>query len=129
MQRAMDEAQAEPKEIDLIHANGSGLPHEDRQESEAIYSLFEKSFKKMKVTGVKPITGHLVYGSAGVEIGASVLSLHEGVVPPLANLDSPDPACDLPFARSQPEIRGIQTVLFNSSGFGGQNASLLVRKV
>ena len=70
----------------------------------------------------------MVYGSAGVEMAAAVLSLHEGVVPALANLENPAPDCDLPFVKDRPQAFQAKTLLLNSFGFGGQNAALVLRK-
>lgn len=128
MVRALQNAHTSPSEVDFVFANGSGVPQEDVQEAHAIGSLFGSSVSKLRVTGVKPITGHLVYGSAGVEIAAAVLSLHEGVAPPLANLENPAPDCDLPFVKDRPQAFGAKTLLFNSFGFGGQNAAIVLRK-
>lgn len=128
MERAMEDASTGPEDIDCLVANGSGIPQEDIQESRAIQSAFNGSLSRLRVTGAKPVTGHLVYASAGVEAAASALALHHGTVPPLANLEQPDPECDLPFVKSKPEDSGTESILFNSFGFGGQNASLILRK-
>lgn len=128
MVRALDDSEMEPDEVNLVVANGSGIPKEDIQESTALYSIFENSMGDLRVSGVKPITGHLVYGSGGVEIQAALLALQDNVVPPLANLDKPHPECELPFIKDAAEGREINTVLFNSFGFGGQNATLVIRK-
>ena len=127
MIRALGDAQVNSGEIDLLMANGSGVPQEDITEARAVGSVFENSLKHLRVTGVKPITGHLVYGSGGVEFSAAALALHEGLVPPLANFESPDPECDLPFVRKA-EHTSVRRLLLNSFGFGGQNASLVLRK-
>ncbi len=129
MIRALADAQVEPGDVDLLVANGSGIPQEDVQEARAIQAVFENSLQNIRVTALKPITGHLVYGSGGVEMGAAILALHQGIVPPLANLETPDPECDLPFIHQRPETAELNYAVFNSFGFGGQNASLLVRKV
>lgn len=128
MMRALHEAQTDSNEIDFLVANGSGIPMDDIQEAEAIRSVFHSSLKHLRVTNVKPITGHLVYGSAGVEIGAALLALRDGVIPAVANLEKPDEACELPFVMEKPEYTRTRTFLFNSFGFGGQNAALVVRK-
>ena len=128
MSRALSEAQLDSKEIDFLVANGSGIPMDDVQEAEAIRSVFHSSLGHLRVTNVKPITGHLVYGSAGVEIGAALLALRDGVIPAVANLEKPAAACDLPFVMEKPEYTMTRSFLFNSFGFGGQNASLVVRK-
>ena len=128
MERALRDASTSPDEIDFILANGSGIPKEDNQEAAAIHSVFENSLSDLYVTGVKPITGHLVYGAGGVEVSAAVMSLAEGVVPHLANFESRDPDCDLPLVTGQPKSLKAKTALINSFGFFGQNASLVVRK-
>lgn len=128
MSRALHDAQVDSKEIDFLVANGSGIPMDDIQEAEAIRSVFHSSLAHIRVTNVKPITGHLIYGSAGVEIGAALLALRNGVIPAVANLEKPDEACELPFVMEKPEYTMTRTFLFNSFGFGGQNAALVVRK-
>ena len=70
MMRALHDSSTDPEDIDFILANGSGIPSEDIQEAHAVRSIFEPSFDSLRVSGVKPITGHLVYGSGGVEAGA-----------------------------------------------------------
>ena len=127
MVRALADAQLNPNEVDVLMANGSGVPQDDRLEAHAVESVFENSLRDLKVTGVKPITGHLVYGSGGVELGAAALSLYEGVIPKLANLEAPAPDCDLPFVKKS-EHTSVRRLVLNSFGFGGQNASLVLRK-
>ena len=127
MVRALSDAQLNPDEVDLLLANGSGVPQDDRMEARAVESVFENSLRNLKVSGVKPITGHLVYGSGGVELGAAALSLYEGVVPKLANFETPDPECDLPFVKKSAHTP-VKRLILNSFGFGGQNASLVLRK-
>lgn len=128
MTRALNDAGSDLGDIDFLLANGSGIPQEDAQETQAVHSVFNHSVKNLNVTALKAVTGHLIYGSAGVEIAAGVLALDQGVIPPAANLEKPAPECDLPFVKGQPKVAGIKTVLFNSFGFGGQNASLIIRK-
>ncbi len=128
MTRALQEAAIETRDIDFLHANGSGIPQEDIQESNAIRSVFQKDTGKLHVTAVKPVTGHIIYGAGGVEMTASVLALHRGVIPAVANLEKPDPDCDLPFVKERPLAKASKAFLFNSFGFGGQNASLVVSR-
>ena len=128
MMRAMETAEVEPSSIDFVMANGSGIPQEDVQEARAIEHAFGTSLGRLRVTGVKPVTGHLVYGSGAVEVAASILSLRELVIPPLMNLEAPDPACDLPFVTGKAEPLAVRHALLNSFGFGGQNASLVLRR-
>ena len=128
MRWALEESGLAPSDIDFLLANGSGIPHEDRQEAHAIQSIFQGALRKLHVTAVKPITGHLVYGSGGVEAAAALLSLHKEVIPPIANLETPDPDCDLPFVKTKAIPLEAKAFLLNSFGFGGQNACLAVRK-
>lgn len=128
MSRALEDARMDSSEVDLIVANGSGIPEEDVQEALALQSVFGSSLDRKLVTGVKPITGHLIYGAGGVEAAAGVLTLHESVVPPLANLENPDPECDLPFVTEKPRPFESRAILVNAFGFGGQNAALVLKK-
>lgn len=128
MTRALADASTDTREIDFLFANGSGIPLDDIQECQAIDEVFHSSVKKLRVTNVKPITGHLIYGSAGVEMGAAMLALRDGVVPAVANLEKLDEACDLPFVMAKPQYTMTRQFLFNSFGFGGQNAALVVRR-
>ena len=129
MTRAMDDAGVEDEDIDFLFANGSGIPQEDVQEASAVRHVFGKSLDRLRVTATKPITGHLIYGAGGVEMAAALLALKENVIPPLVNLENPDPDCNLPFVTEAPETRKVRAFLFNSFGFGGQNASLVVKKL
>ncbi|MBI3313220.1 MAG: beta-ketoacyl-[acyl-carrier-protein] synthase family protein [Candidatus Omnitrophica bacterium] len=128
MTRALHNAEMEPREIDFLMANGSGIPSEDIQEARAVESVFQDAVQDLKITATKPITGHLVYGAGGVEMAGALLALDRGIIPPIAHFESPDPECDLPFVKSRPQSEELDSFLFNSFGFGGQNASLAVRK-
>jgi len=128
MKRALEQSSVDSKDVDFIIANGSGIPHEDDLESMAIGVLFEDSFGKLSVTGVKPITGHSVYASGGIEIAAGLLALRDKVIPPLANFVKPSSHCHLPIVKAVVPREDADLFLFNSSGFGGQNASLVVHR-
>lgn len=128
MIRAIEQASVDRSDIAFVVANGSGIPQDDIQEARALEDAFGPSVGRIRVTGVKPVTGHLVYGSGGVEVAAAILALHYEVIPPLANLEAPDPACDLPFVKEGPQTCEASYALFNSFGFGGQNASLVLKK-
>ncbi len=128
MTRALTDAGTDAGDIDFLVANGSGIVQEDIQETQAVHSVFAGQTGRLKVTGVKPVAGHIIYGAGGVELGAAVLALHEGVIPPLANLETPDPACDLAIVRGEASPHDGRIALFNSFGFGGQNAALVIRK-
>jgi len=128
MDRALASASMSPREIDFLMANGSGIPQDDIQEASAIHVVFKDAVGKLRITAVKPVTGHMVYGAGGTELAAALLSLYHKIVPPLINLENQDPACDLPFVTQRTELRESKAFILNSFGFSGQNASLVVRR-
>ena len=83
----------------------------------------------MNVTAVKPITGHLVYGSGGVEAVIAALTTNKQRIPPVANLQQPAPECPLPFVRDRAKACTVNIAVLNTFGFGGQNASLVFKHV
>lgn len=128
MRRALEESAVDASDVDFILANGSGVPQDDDLEAEAIRSLFEKQFGALAVTGVKPITGHSVYASGGIEIAAGLFAMRDRVVPALANFEKPSAQCHLPIVKGGARASRAEMFLFNSSGFGGQNAALVVHQ-
>ncbi|MFZ5801884.1 MAG: beta-ketoacyl-[acyl-carrier-protein] synthase family protein [Candidatus Omnitrophota bacterium] len=128
IERALEQAGVHPKDVDFILANGSGIRQEDAQESQEIRKIFDKYFDRIKITAVKPITGHMVYASAGVEIAAGIVALNEGTIPPVTNLKKASAIGDLPYVIDKPFKKHSRFFLMNSFGFGGQNASLVVKK-
>ncbi len=129
IRRALEDAALDPSDVDALVANGSGIPQEDIQESLAIHSFYAHTFKKLHVTAVKPITGHLVYGSGSVEAVIAALTTKKQVIPPIVNLEKPDPACPLPFVQNKAKACKVEVAVLNTFGFGGQNASLVFRHV
>jgi len=132
-QRAMRSALADAKlnvnEIDYINAHGTSTPVGDMLELKAIRHVFGDHTSKVWVSSTKSMTGHLLGAAGGLEAMFSVLALHEGVVPPTINLDDPDPeTAGIDLVPHEARSRGIHTVLSNSFGFGGTNASLVFRK-
>lgn len=125
IRRALEDAALEPTDVDVMVANGSGIPQEDIQESLAIHSLYTQTFKKLHVTALKPIAGHLSYGSGGVEAAIAALTVTKQVIPPVANLEKPDPACPLPLVQGKAKASKVEIAVLNTFGFGGQNASLV----
>ena len=110
------------------HANGSGIPQEDIQETLAVHSFYASTFKKLHVTAVKPVTGNLIYGTGSVEAVIAALTAHTGLVPPVVNLKDPAAECSLPFVRDKAKSCDVKISVLNTFGFGGQNASLVFKK-
>jgi 3-oxoacyl-[acyl-carrier-protein] synthase II len=128
IRRALEDASIEPADVDVLVANGSGIPQEDIQESLAVHSFYASTFKKLYVTAVKPVTGNLVYGTGSVEAVIAALIPYKGQVPPVANLKDPAPECSLPFVKDKARSCDVKVAVLNTFGFGGQNASLVFKK-
>jgi 3-oxoacyl-[acyl-carrier-protein] synthase II len=129
MQRAIEDAHIAPSEVDYINAHGTSTPLGDVAETRAIKRLFgDHATAKLMVSSTKSATGHLLGASGGVEIIASALSIHRGVIPPTLNLDEPDDECDLDYIPKTPREVKVDTVMSNSFGFGGHNATLVIRR-
>lgn len=128
IRRALEDGGVEPQDVDVLVANGSGIPQEDVQESLAVHSFYASTFKKLHVTAVKPVTGNLVYATGSVEAVIAALITKNGQVPPVTNLGSPDPECALPFIKNKAQACHVNVTVLNTFGFGGQNASLVFKK-
>ncbi|HOW59929.1 MAG TPA: beta-ketoacyl-[acyl-carrier-protein] synthase family protein [Candidatus Omnitrophota bacterium] len=129
IRRALEDAGLEPEDVNVIVANGSGIPQEDVQESLAIQSFYGQTFGKLQVTAVKPVTGHLVYGSGSVEAMVAALTTKKKLIPPVINLVKPDSNCPLPFVIGKTKSCEVKVAVINTFGFGGQNASLVFQHV
>jgi len=129
MENALQDAGVNPDEVDYINAHGTSTPLGDQAESDAVKRVFGGHAKKLAMSSVKSMIGHLLGAAGGVEAVFSVLSLRDGVMPPTVNLETPDPKCDLDYVPNTARRAGLRCVLSNSFGFGGTNASLLFRAV
>jgi len=128
MRKSLDDAGADPQDIDCVSAHGTGTPKNDVVETAAIKEALGPRAREIPVHSVKSMTGHMIAASGAVEAVAAVLTILRGTVPPTINLDTPDPECDLDYvSEGARDFRG-KTVMSNSFGFGGQNATLLFRK-
>lgn len=129
--RAMEETLADagvrPEEVDYINAHGTSTEYNDKFETMAIKRLFGEHAYKLAVSSTKSMTGHLLGGAGGLEAGISALALQNQTIPPTANYQTPDPACDLDYTPNQPRPARLRYVLSNSFGFGGTNAAVLLK--
>jgi 3-oxoacyl-[acyl-carrier-protein] synthase II len=127
MTAAMREAGVAPSEVELIDAHGSATPLNDPIETLAIKNAFREAAYAIPVTASKGQHGHALGATGAWEAAISLLSMSEGVVPRVVNLEHDDPECDLPYVRENAPMRP-SVVLSNSSGFGGINAALVFRR-
>ncbi len=129
MKQAVEEAGIEPSRIDYINAHGTSTDLNDKMETQAIKRLFGPACQKVSISSTKSMTGHMIGAAGAVEAIYTLLALNNGVVPPTINLETPDPDCDLDYTPNKPVAREMEYGLSNSFAFGGQNASLVLKRV
>ena len=129
MKRALLDGETDADEIDYINAHGTSTQYNDRTETEAIKIALGEAAYRTNISSTKSMTGHLAAGAGGIEAVASVLALHNNIVPPTINYQDPDPLCDLRITPNQSLEAEISVVLSNSFGLGGQNAAAVFRRI
>lgn len=130
MRRALEDAGLRVDEIDHINTHGTSTPLGDIAEPQAIVNLFGEHAYKISINSTKSMTGHLLGGAGVVEAIASVLAMHQSLVPPTINHFTDDPQIDnkLDFTFHNAKKREIRAALSNTFGFGGHNASIIFKK-
>ena len=128
MTLAMEEAGVKPEEVDYINAHGTSTHHNDLFETIAIKKTFGEHAKEMKINSTKSITGHLLGAAGAVEVITCVKELQEGLIHQTVGYKVPDEQCDLDYVGNGNVKMDIKYALTNSLGFGGHNASLLIKK-
>ncbi len=128
MTKAMRNAGVAPDEIDYIVAHGTSTPLNDVTETRAIKSAFGAHAHRVAISSPKSMVGHLL-GAAGVVSGlAAIGAIRDGFMPPTANLQNPDPECDLDYIPNVKRAKKVDTAIINGFGFGGQNAVAVFRR-
>ncbi|MCP4714005.1 MAG: beta-ketoacyl-[acyl-carrier-protein] synthase II, partial [Deltaproteobacteria bacterium] len=115
-------------EVDYINAHGTGTLLNDRSETLSIKKVFGDRAYKIPISSSKSMLGHLVNGSSAVELIITTRAVLESVAPPTSNLEKADPLCDLDYVPGEARDHTINVALSNSFAFGGQNATLAIRK-
>ena len=128
MSLAMEEAGVQPEEVEYINAHGTSTHHNDLFETRAIHKAFGDAAKDLVVNSTKSMIGHLLGAAGGVEFVTCVKSLEEGFIHQTVGTTEPDEECDLNYAVGAPVEKEIRYAMSNSLGFGGHNATLLVKK-
>jgi 3-oxoacyl-[acyl-carrier-protein] synthase II len=130
MQMAMKDAQLSPEDIGYINAHGTSTPANDSAETAGIKTALGEAARRIPVSSSKSMLGHLIAAGGAVELIISILAMHQDVIPPTINYETPDPECDLDYVPNQARpVKGVRHVLSNSFGFGGQNITLIASRV
>ncbi|MFA5034683.1 MAG: beta-ketoacyl-ACP synthase II [Candidatus Margulisiibacteriota bacterium] len=125
---AIKDAGLKPEQVDYINAHGTSTELNDKYETMALKTSFGDHAKKLAVSSNKSMIGHLLGASGAVEFIATVLSVMNDIAPPTINYENPDPDCDLDYVPNKARKMTINTALSESFGFGGHNATLIVKK-
>lgn len=129
MQTALNDAELNPEDVDYINAHGTSTQLNDKMETAAIKAAFGDHAKgKLVVSSTKSVTGHLLGATGAVELIACAKAIENGIVPPTINYETPDPDCDLDYVPNNAREMNVNVALSNSLGFGGHNATLIVKK-
>ncbi|MDD3274214.1 MAG: beta-ketoacyl-ACP synthase II [Candidatus Omnitrophica bacterium] len=128
MSGALKDAGMNPEEISYINAHGTSTKMNDKIETLSMKKTFGEYSKKVMISSTKSVTGHLLGAAGGVEFVACCLAIKDGVIPPTINYENPDPDCDLDYVPNTARKINVEACMSNSLGFGGHNASLIVKK-
>ena len=125
---ALEDGHLKPQDVSYINAHGTSTELNDKVESLAIKKAFGDLAPKIPVSSTKSMTGHLLGAAGGVEFIACVLAVMRDMIPPTINYETPDPNCDLDYVPNQARQVKVNVAMSNSLGFGGHNATLVVKK-
>ena len=128
MKLALQDAELQPQDIDVISAHATSTELGDRSETQAIKHVFGDLAYQIPITANKSMTGHMFGAAGGAEAIALIKTLQDGVIPPTINQDNPDPECDLDYVPNVARQAELQVGMSNSFGFGGHNAVIVMKK-
>src|SRR5436189_3024592 len=129
MRNALRRADVEPGRVGYINAHGTSTPLGDLAETKAIKEVFGDHAYSLAVSSTKSMTGHCFGAAGAVEGMMCVLAIHEGVLPPTINYETPDPECDLDYVPNEARHVQVDVALSNAMGLGGHNGCVLVGRV
>ena len=128
MEYAMKEAGVKPEEVDYINAHGTSTHHNDLFETRAVKLAFGDAAKDLYINSTKSMIGHLLGAAGGVEFVTCVKSIEDSYIHQTVGTTETDPECDLNYTLGTPVEKELNCVMTNSLGFGGHNASLVLKK-
>lgn len=127
MRSALRDARLDPEQVGYINAHGTGTPANDPVETSAIRMVFGQHSERLAVSSTKSMHGHALGAAGALEAAATIFGLRDGLLPPTANYQQPDPECDLDVIPNQARAAQVEFALSNSFAFGGLNAVLAFR--
>jgi 3-oxoacyl-[acyl-carrier-protein] synthase II len=128
MRGALQDGGLVPTDVDYINAHGTSTPLNDPNESKGIEAVFGEHAHVLSVSSTKSATGHMLGAAGSVEFIACALAMRDHMVPPTINYSTPDPECVLDYTPNTPRARPVNVAISNSSGFGGHNVSIALRR-
>jgi 3-oxoacyl-[acyl-carrier-protein] synthase II len=128
LRMALRNAGLKTEDVSYINAHGTSTPQGDIAETQAIKTVFGDHARKIAVSSTKGATGHMLGAAGAVELIVCVKAIETGIVPPTINYEKPDPECDLDYVPNQARELKINAALNNSFGFGGHNATTVVKR-
>lgn len=128
MQLALQDANVEPSDVDWISAHGTATPLNDLSETMAIKRVFGEAAYSVPISSIKSMIGHTLGAAGSISLVANFKAIETGIIPPTINLETPDPQCDLDFVPCEARRAPVDIAMSNAFGFGGQNASIVVRR-
>jgi 3-oxoacyl-[acyl-carrier-protein] synthase II len=129
MRAALERAEIAPERVGYINAHGTSTPLGDLAETKAIKEVFGSHAYDLAVSSTKSMTGHCFGAAGAVEAMMCVLAIHEGVIPPTINYETPDPECDLDYVPNEARRAQVDVALSNAMGLGGHNGCVLLGRV
>ena len=128
MEKALCEAHVDPEDVSYISAHGTGTPTNDRLETQAVKRVFGPSAYRVPISSIKSMLGHTMGAASALEAAVCALAIFHGRIPPTINLEDPDPECDLDYVPNQAREHRVEIAMNNAYAFGGNNASLILRR-
>ncbi len=128
MKKALRNAGISPNDVDYINAHGTSTPLNDITETKAVKEVFGEHAKELAMSSTKSMTGHLLGAAGVIESIYCIKTIETQVLPPTINYETPDPECDLDYVPNEPRPGQVEVCLSNSFGFGGTNATVVLRK-
>jgi 3-oxoacyl-[acyl-carrier-protein] synthase II len=129
VRQALADARLNPGDIDYVNAHGTSTEANDRIETLALKHALGDLAYKVPISSTKSMMGHLIAAAGSIEAIICLLAIRDGVVPPTINLENPDPNCDLDYIPNEARNKAVDVALSNSFGFGGQNITLILKRL